>query len=70
MDKNGARGRAHKTVSNILKACLRLDMIKQALQELASSADIAAVEAEIQDIADEHARQADHHRAIEWKGNA
>lgn len=66
MDKNGARGRAEKTVSIFLEGCLKDGVIDIVLSKHYEDKNtVAAIKREIQGIADEHARLAELHKAIE-----
>jgi hypothetical protein len=67
MDKNGARGRAEKTVSSFLAGLLGVDgMMDGLLQKRYDDKDTsAAIKQAIQDIANEHAQQAELYRAVE-----
>lgn len=65
MDKNGARGRAEKTVSSFLTGCMKAGIVEQVVSKRYSDEDAAAIKQAIQDIANEHARQAELHRAVE-----
>jgi hypothetical protein len=67
MDKNGARGRAEKTVSSFLEGLLGIDgMMEGLLQKRYDDKDtVAAIKQAIQDIANEHAQQAELYRAVE-----
>lgn len=65
MDKNGARGRAEKTISSFLVGCLKAGIVDTLLQKRYGDEDAAAIKQAIQDIANEHAQLAELHRAVE-----
>jgi hypothetical protein len=66
MDKNGARGRAEKTVSSFLEGCLTAGMVESILSKHYEDKDVVtAIKQEIQNIANEHAELAEIQRIVE-----
>jgi uncharacterized protein (UPF0276 family) len=65
MDRNMARGRAAKTVSTMLKLCIKEGMVDELLKKHYTEQEARLIAQEIQNIADTLSRQAEAQRNAE-----